>query len=378
MAFKSKVYRGGTSSFSCCVVSSYRNGVYEKCSNYDKIFSLCDEYFLNYNNWIKSARAVKALNEEETGAPKKVELELDRIVPIDKNNPIEQIILKTARIGFDEENGLIFPIYSPLKKEDNQMVKRVSEQELKQEFIKYLSKFIKKQNEENKWFYSVETPTIGSYDFKQVPKIADTRTGTSARVDLTVFDKYEMVKDEMSKADYAKYSILSHIEFKQGSTVRDYDIIKDLLKLSYEPYCNQNMAAAVEREKIEKYYGGNLKEKTHYFIHFVDSFKKSDLEKLTDKYFGLDGLVKKWKIDGDSPYADILECLKNSMNHIYIYVVAIENNISVKQIDNNNDDNSSRICFKIAYDDILKKIANNEKVDLNEIWTYFDLSTVED
>ena len=105
---------------------------------------------------------------------------------------------------------LIFPNYTRGTHEGKT---RVSEQELRQLFIKELTHFAK----ENKLdiHYSVETPTEDGYRFKgEEPKHCD--DGTAGRIDLAIWK------------DSKKVAL---IEFK-SATAKDHEYLKDLCKLT--------------------------------------------------------------------------------------------------------------------------------------------------
>ena len=99
----------------------------------------------------------------------------------------------------------------PNKIQKGEGIKRISEQELRQLFIE-------KFNEDYKnLYYSIETPTTGKYNFKEVVKV-DEVNGQSALLDMSVL-----------KGSDPKLNI----EFKHGNPPLK-NIEKDVLKLMHE------------------------------------------------------------------------------------------------------------------------------------------------
>ena len=148
-----------------------------------------------------------------------------------------------AKIANEEEKSikqqnsrLIFPKYcrnhSKEKKQTSE--KRVSEQESRLLFIRELE-------EQNEFYYSIETPTTKSYKFsdkddkKYEPKIVN-KGGQSASFDLTLYDNHFVRKH--------------FIEFKNGnvSTVK-----KDFLKLLCDETGKENyFVNIIERDDLSK------------------------------------------------------------------------------------------------------------------------------
>ncbi len=123
---------------------------------------------------------------------------------------IQDVFEKQKEDGgvFNEEplSRIIFP------KKRNKPV-RISEQELRFIFVEQLNKEIS-----NGWnvFYSVETPTIDTYRFKDIEPQID-HNGQSASFDLVIHDK-----------DYKRIAL---IEFK-ANNADEHEHKKDFVKLS--------------------------------------------------------------------------------------------------------------------------------------------------
>ncbi len=277
-----------------------------------------------------------------------------------------------------QHGGLVFPVYSPFVRPTADR-DRLSEQELKQRFIHHLS--IVSPNIS----YSVETPTIDGYSFKNAPTVLhhqllntssvddeddlpinilpdevttnSSKGGQSARFDLTLYDFVSR------DSDSPRYTIRSHIEFKQGA-VTPHEIIKDLLKLSYEPYCPE--IPSEYRERINNIFGcdNNLKYRNQYFIHILDAFNQNTIYALTRKYFNLNNELI-YNINGEyrEVYENIARYLDDTHNRIYIFILTI--NI-----------NQNPEIYRINYGDSLKHFitasdtsSNNiQQVNLNDIW----------
>ena len=224
-------------------------------------------------------------------------LEFVKSMPDDKNW-FEQLVRDVFKgiLNLKISDRLIWPIYSPIAKENASDPTRTSEQELRQQFIKELSGKIKHEN--SGLCYSVETPTIDGYAFKnsEFPIIKHHYDkGQSARFDLTVYSSNPVLVN--------KYDILSHIEFKQGNGDRQ-EFTKDLLKLANEPFCP--LLDAEKRSIVENHYGTDLKNRTHYFIHLINGFDTKTLLSLTCKYFGLDD---NYNLNHTDDYQLINQCL---------------------------------------------------------------------
>lgn len=237
----------------------------------------------------------------------------------------------------NKDQHLIWPIYSPLNQSVTSI--RTSEQELKQAFIACLEDSI--NTNKLKWYYSVETPTISKYKFsnQDIPKID--KTGTSARIDLTIFSNHDSKK--------LSYTIESHIEFKQGATGATKDITKDLLKLSNEPYCAEFTSDPINH-KISQHYGSQEQRasRTHYFIHIVDQIDRKTIDDLTVKYFGSE------TSHDNEIYNTISKNLNVSNNNIIIYVLTLNDSLS----------ETPKSIYRIDY----KEALAHRNSPNNEIW----------
>jgi hypothetical protein len=144
----------------------------------------------------------------------------------------------------ERKTGLIFPEY--LNERSTQFGKtRYSEQECR---------FLFAKNIENDVIYSIETPTKYAYRFSKVgtgekiePKVV-MDGGKSAQIDLSIHDNDGKIK--------------CAIEFKKSGKSRNkkessipYEIIKDLLKLSFE----------------------GKEDSKNYFIHVIENFDEETL-----------------------------------------------------------------------------------------------------
>lgn len=128
----------------------------------------------------------------------------------------KKVLDRLTTIGYEKNcsissGKLIFPT--------NSDVKRISEQELRQLFIE---QFI---SDDNKYYYSIETPTVNKYSFtNELNEIKVSENGQSALLDMCVFEK----KDEKSE-----YNRLLNIEFKHKNAT-EVNLSKDVLKLMHE------------------------------------------------------------------------------------------------------------------------------------------------
>lgn len=143
------------------------------------------------------------------------------------------------------DSRIVFPQY---RKGDT----RVSEQELRFVFVEQFNKIAK----DNNLYYSVETPTRGTYSFSQKEESCVDGEGRSGEFDMTIFDQMK--------------NRICLIEFK-AHNVEAKDFQKDLVKLKnqeegedVETYfvllmegCNDGTIESV-KEKISEY-----KDRTH-------------------------------------------------------------------------------------------------------------------
>ena len=119
-----------------------------------------------------------------------------------------------------ENNGssieqLIFPM--KIEKKGNNLVDRISEQELRLLFIEEFKKAY------SAFFYSIETPTKLKYSFEKKHKnIISNSDGQSALIDMCIFER---INNE--------YQRILNIEFKYKNTAYK-NIEKDILKLISE------------------------------------------------------------------------------------------------------------------------------------------------
>lgn len=145
------------------------------------------------------------------------------------------------------KSRIIIPQYSQKNGEDN----RYSEQELK-------CIFLSKIEQDDFFYYSVETPTKDKYCFKgNNPKVYSVSKGNinqfvSARFDVSIYKDRE-IKD----------GLMSHLEFKYGNCKQTH-IKKDFLKILFEAdLCAKN-----------------------YFVHYVKSSDKRTERSIVEKYQG--------------------------------------------------------------------------------------------
>lgn len=133
-----------------------------------------------------------------------------------KDNPIEK---SDSRIIFPRKRGK--DDEKDEKDEKEEVVTRVSEQELRFIFVEQLNQYL--QSSEGKdWdvCYSVETPTIKKYYFKEDPPRCDVKNGQSANFDLVIHQRTNL-------------SRIALIEFKANNPdIHDYQ--KDFVKLTNE------------------------------------------------------------------------------------------------------------------------------------------------
>ena len=145
-------------------------------------------------------------------------------------------------------------ILFPLKRDCKSI--RISEQEMRFIFVEQLYKEIK-----NGWdvYYSVETPTLDTYNFKEEPK--HDPDGQSANVDLIIFNK--------------QFQRIAMIEFKANNPkVRDYK--KDFVKLN-----NKKEGEFVER----------------FFIEIIKNDDKRTLNNIRGKILGNEAIFRCWSLE---------------------------------------------------------------------------------
>lgn len=120
---------------------------------------------------------------------------------------------KNSMIGSHIGSRILFPCKN---KGNNNKETRVSEQELRFVFVEQLNKEIGEDGKNWNVYYSVETPTIEKYYFKEDPPKKDNK-GQSANFDLVIHD--------------SNYNRVALIEFKANNPdIHDYQ--KDFVKLS--------------------------------------------------------------------------------------------------------------------------------------------------
>lgn len=145
---------------------------------------------------------------------------------------------KESRKNDKSQSRILFP-----KKSDK--TTRVSEQELRFVFVEQLNKEIGEDGKYWDVYYSVETPTIEKYYFKEDPPKRDDN-GQSANFDLVIHD--------------SNYNRVALIEFKANNPdIHDYQ--KDFVKLSNE------------QEDVE----------LRYFIQLLENTRKGKDEKIDTK-----------------------------------------------------------------------------------------------
>ena len=224
----------------------------------------------NENHALNNENVVKIINDTIKSV-----LQMSSKEQRDSRTPDNAADFKTA--SCKEGPVLVYPKYRDKKTMDIPET-RISEQELKQIFIASLG------GSKINCFYSVETPSDKTYNFKsEIPKIDP--DGQSALFDLSLYDKNK--------------EIFSHLEFKCGN-VDEFCITKDLLKLSAEP--------------------GKGKGK-NYFIHIINGFDGRTLKSLTKKYVGE---LPTENEDEQTLYETIREGLSK---RIIIYLLVVRNQI---------------------------------------------------
>lgn len=140
-----------------------------------------------------------------------------------------------------EDNSIVFPMYGEHITDEKRKT-RISEQELRFAFVEAF----KKLNEDNKYYFSVETPTEGRYKFPkgEMPEIVDDG-GQSGNFDLVIHDE--------------SLRRICFIEFK-AKYPNDRSFQKDFLKL------------ANKKEDKDK------TDVLRYFIHMVTEYNKSKIK----------------------------------------------------------------------------------------------------
>ena len=143
---------------------------------------------------------------------------------------------------------LVFPHY----RKSNTL--RISEQELRFIFVEVFNQYC----DENglNLFYSIETPSLDTYDFTRTPQRSD--YGQSAMFDLVIFDE-----------DYKRRAL---IEFK-ANNAGDKEHEKDLVKLS-----NRNEGS---------------EDVLRYFIEIIDNYDGGTTSSLARKLANADSMVIK-------------------------------------------------------------------------------------
>jgi len=145
-------------------------------------------------------------------------------------------------------------IIFPMKRTENV---RVSEQELRFIFVEQLNKEIREG-----WdvYYSVETPTLDKYKFKDVDPCVDPN-GQSASFDLVIHDK--------------AYHRIALIEFK-ANNADQHEHKKDFVKLDNP----------IEGNGIER-----------FFIEIVKGTDNGTISNLRHKIEGFKGCFRCWSLD---------------------------------------------------------------------------------
>lgn len=122
---------------------------------------------------------------------------------------------KNASVSY-EDTAIVFPMYGEHITDEKRKT-RISEQELRFAFVEAF----KKLNEDNKYYFSVETPTNSKYLFKgkNTPRIIppNKKGGKSGQFDLVIHD--------------SNMKRVCLIEYKAGSP-SEKEIKKDFLKLA--------------------------------------------------------------------------------------------------------------------------------------------------
>lgn len=173
---------------------------------------------------------------------------------VDATFKVLQDVYENQREGSGERKGepqsrIIFP----LKRDDTI---RVSEQEMRFIFVEQLYKEINKG-----WdvYYSVETPTRGTYNFKEEPK--QDPNGQSGNIDLVIFNKQSQR--------------IALIEFKANNP-REHDYKKDFLKLN-----NKEEGEFAER----------------FFIEIIKNDDKGTLNNIQGKILGNVAIFRCWSLE---------------------------------------------------------------------------------
>ncbi len=128
----------------------------------------------------------------------------------------------------EKRTRLIFPNGKEFSEIEQESDLRVSEQELRFIFIEEFYKLC--DNSSNNYFYSVETPTIGHYDFKtdeKNPKRVARDKGQSGNFDMVIHDM--------------ENKRICLIEFKALNVLQE-KIEKDYVKLMNEEEGNEEIA----------------------------------------------------------------------------------------------------------------------------------------
>ena len=186
---------------------------------------------------------------------------------------------------FDSESSrLVFPKYR------NKDKIRVSEQELRFLFVERFNNYCTDNN--LNLFYSIETPSEESYDFRATPKKhCNANEGESAQFDMVIYDESK--------------ERVCLIEFKNNSNdAGEHE--KDFLKLSVE---------------------GKGKEKLCYFISLAESSDNGTLGENQDAKQGIIPKFKRFKDNDEICYDNITyicHCINNrgtGFNTIYAGIV---------------------------------------------------------
>lgn len=112
---------------------------------------------------------------------------------------------------YNSEDRLIFPF----KNQAKGIIDRISEQELRQLFIEDFKKNY------DYLYYSIETPTVQKYNFKEIDKENKDVIKQSALHDMCVFEKSE-----------TRFKRILNIEFKHKTAEKSIE--KDIFKLIHE------------------------------------------------------------------------------------------------------------------------------------------------
>jgi len=182
----------------------------------------------------------------------------------------------------------IFPQYSTCRNYSAANITRVSEQELRYAFVNVLQKHCAG----GKMFFSIETPTEGSYKFpkKDMPKIMKTG-GQSGNFDLVIHDEeFNRICLIEFKCNYPELNAFRKDFLKLANPKEDRDE-KEVLRYFIHLIVNYEKTKLTNRLKaVSKLIGEGLNKNVNYVLYSLCRDNKNDNTNIAND-FSSDGEI---------------------------------------------------------------------------------------